>query len=152
MSHGIESGPIGLKTLQRVVVPIDDRDAAGCEDRLHWRGLSRRKPHGDEAQPMLARIGAAHLQGLQNSSGNSQDVEHSMRWNVLTAKGGCGGHERDRVEVRIWQRDKCAGKDSLGNRSEMVRLCDTRMRSRPSRLSVRFLRRKLEMWDCPKPV
>ena len=88
-------------TQERVVVAVDDGDAAGREDGLHGRGLRCGEAHGHEAQPVAAGIGSAHLQGLQDSCGDSENVDHGMRWNILAAERGCGGDQGYGVEVGV---------------------------------------------------
>ena len=76
VAHGIKVGPVGPVGNQRVVMPVDQRERLGQNERLHRHGVGGGDADGHKSLPGAARGRDARADRLQQTG---RQVEHGQR-------------------------------------------------------------------------
>lgn len=100
-ADGVDAGLLGVIGGKRVVMAVDDGDAAGGEDGAHGGGLVEVNADGKKALPADALGGGGRLVGIEMEGGDADCLHDGAGGDKLFIQKGGVGDDGDGLDENL---------------------------------------------------
>lgn len=108
MADGVEIGPVGAVGSERVVVPVEEHDGVGKNERFHGLVIRRRDGDGYKALPGAALRGGTGPRSAQHLRGQVEQRLYRGGADVRLIKRGCVRDDGHRAAFLFFAGGACA--------------------------------------------